>query len=581
MDGDQMGQAKEGAGGADVSVVICGQAGQGVQTVEYLLTRVLKLAGYHVFATKEYMSRVRGGANSTSIRVSSSPVQAYVARMDILVALNKGAVEHVSERFTDETVVLAEKEHIGDVSLPEGCKYFDVAFEQIASDIGKKIYSNVVAVGALTAVLGVDLDAVTEYVKRYFASKSDEIVESNVEAAKAGYEAVDRLDIPAEFKLEGSGAADVKDRLLLSGGEAVGLGAIAGGCRFISAYPMSPSTAVLVFLAEHGREFGVLAEQAEDEIAAINMAVGAWYAGARAMITTSGGGFALMTEGVSLAAMLETPVVAHVAQRPGPATGLPTRTEQGDLELVLYAGHGEFPRVIFAPGTLAEAFELTQKAFNLADRYQIPVFILTDQYLVDSYYDMPGLDLGSVRVQHHVAKTPKDYRRYELVEGGISPRGIPGHGQGLVVVDSDEHDEEGHITEDLNLRVQMVDKRLAKGQGLTDEIVPPELLGPEDYTNLVICWGSTYHVVKEGLEMLGRDDTAMLHYKQVYPLHPDTAGYIEKAKTSIVVESNATGQFRKLIRLHAATDTDEGIVKYDGLSFAVEDIVEALGELLS
>jgi 2-oxoglutarate ferredoxin oxidoreductase subunit alpha len=299
------------------------------------------------------------------------------------------------------------------------------------------------------------------------------------------------------------------------------------------------------------------------------------------MATTSGGGFALMTEGVSLAAMLETPVVVHVAQRPGPATGLPTRTEQGDLELVLYAGHGEFPRIIFAPGTLAEAFELTQRAFNLADKYQIPIFILTDQYLIDSYYDMPSLNLSGVKVQKYIAKTAKDYRRYSLVEGGISPRGIPGFGEGLVVVDSDEHDEEGHITEDLDLRVQMVDKRLARGDVLKQEALRPEIIGPEEYRKVVVCWGSTYHVVKEALALIGRDDMAMLHFKQVYPLHPETCDYIERADISIVVEGNATGQFRKLLRLHEAVDTDEGIVKYDGLSFAVEDIVEAIEEILS
>lgn len=565
----------------DISIVLCGQAGQGVQTVEFLLTRLLKRAGYHVFATKEYMSRVRGGANSTTIRVSGKPVRASVSRMDILIALNRGAVEHVAERLSPETVVLAEKGDIGDPSVLESSTFFDVPFVKIASDIGNKIYSNIVAVGAITACLGVDLEHVTSYVKRYFSGKSEEIVQDNVKAAEAGYEAAGRLRLPEDFRLDVAPHARVKDELLLNGAEAVALGAIAGGCNFISAYPMSPSTAVLAFLAQHGRDFGILAEQAEDEIAAINMAIGAWYAGARAMVTTSGGGFALMTEGVSLAAMLESPVVIHLAQRPGPATGLPTRTEQGDLELALYAGHGEFPRIILAPGTLEEAFYLTQKAFNLADKYQVPVFVLTDQYFIDSYYNMLMLDLSNLKVEKHVVKTSKAYRRYEPVKGGMSPRGMPGHGDGLVAVDSDEHDEEGHITEDLDLRVKMVDKRLAKGEALKKEIVRPELVGPKDYRNLAICWGSTYHVVKEGLAELGRDDTAMLHFKQVYPLHSKTADYVRKAKKTVVVESNATGQFRKLIRLHAAVDADEGLVKYDGLSFTVEDIAEALGGLFS
>ena len=576
-----MSKSRDSKGTKDVSIVLCGQAGQGVQTVEFLLTRLLKLAGYYVYATKEYMSRVRGGANSTTIRVSSGPVRAFVQRMDVLIPLNKGAVAHVAERISADTVVVAERETIGEAPDLGNCTVLEVPFEKIASEIGNKIYSNIVAVGAISALLGVDLEHVSDYVKRYFAKKSEDVVANNIKAVKAGYEAAGKLELPEDCDLKVETDAGIKDDLLLNGAEAVGLGALAGGCNFVSSYPMSPSTAVLVFLAQHGRDFGVVAEQAEDEIAAVNMAIGAWYAGGRAMATTSGGGFALMTEGISLAGMLETPVVVHIAQRPGPATGLPTRTEQGDLELALYAGHGEFPRIILAPGTLEEGFYLTQQAFNLADKYQVPVFVLTDQYFVDSYYNMPALDLSHVKVDKHIVETQKGYRRYEPAEQGMSPRGVPGYGKGLVVVDSDEHDEEGHITEDLDVRVRMVDKRLAKGESLKKEIVPPELVGPEDYRNLVICWGSTYHVVKQGLAELGCKDTAMLHYKQVYPLHSSTAEYIKQAKKTVVLESNATGQFRKLIRLHAGIDVDEGVVKYDGLSFAVEDVVEALGELFS
>jgi 2-oxoglutarate ferredoxin oxidoreductase subunit alpha len=288
-----------------------------------------------------------------------------------------------------------------------------------------------------------------------------------------------------------------------------------------------------------------------------------------------------MTEALSLAGMIESPVVIHLAQRPGPATGLPTRTEQGDLELALYAGHGEFPRIILAPGTLEEAFYLTPKAFNLADKYQVPVFVLTDQYFVDSYYNIPDLDLSGVRAERHIVETTVDYRRYEMAKDGVSPRGIPGLGEGLVAVDSDEHDEEGHITEDLGLRTRMVNKRLAKGEALKADAIAPELVGPKDYQRLVICWGSTFHVVKEALTHLGRSDTAMLHYKQVFPLHSSTADYLKKAKQTVVVESNATGQFRKLIQLYAGVNVDHGLLKYDGLRFSVEDVIQGLGKMFS
>jgi 2-oxoglutarate ferredoxin oxidoreductase subunit alpha len=563
----------------DISIVLCGQAGQGVQTVEFLLTRLLKLAGYHVFATKEYMSRVRGGMNSTSIRVSNREVAASVGRIDILIPLGKGAVEHVVSRVSAQTLVLGEREIAGDGPAVKSCRFLEVPFTTIASRIGNKIYSNIVAVGAVAALLGIDLEQLTDHVRRSFARKSAEVVEDNANAALAGYEAGRALCVQ-DLTLGPAPTGEVEARLLLDGAEAVSLGAIAGGCNFVGSYPMSPSTPVLTFLAQHGDDFGIVVEQAEDEIAAINMAVGAWYAGARAMVTTSGGGFALMTEGLSLAGMLETPVVIHLAQRPGPATGLPTRTEQGDLELALYAGHGEFPRIILAPGTLEEGFRLAQRAFNLADKYQVPVFILTDQYYIDSYYDTPAFDLSKVGVEKHIVKTAKDYRRYAITENGVSPRGVPGYGEGLVVVDSDEHDEEGHITEDLDLRIRMVDKRLAKGESLASDVVPPTLVGPRNYRNLVLCWGSTYHAVKEAVEQLGRDDTAMLHYSQLYPLYGGTADYMTQADRTVIVEGNATGQLARLVELHAGVPADELLLKYNGLNFGVEEIVNGLTGLL-
>ena len=564
----------------DVSIVLCGQAGQGIQTVEYLLTRIFKLTGYNVFATKEFMSRIRGGSNSTEIRVSSGPVRASVERIDILIALNKGAIQHVETRICPRTIILAEEETIGEDFDRTKYQLVDVPFTKAAFEIGNKIYSNVVAAGTVAGLFRIELQTVSNVVKQYFSAKSEEIIKNNLTAAKAGYELAENLQDFSAIGFNIDKAADIEQQVLLSGTEAVALGAIAGGCNFISAYPMSPSTGVLVFLAKHAKDFGIIAEQAEDEIAAINMAIGAWYAGARAMVTTSGGGFALMTEGLSLAGMLESPVVIHLAQRPGPATGLPTRTEQADMELALYAGHGEFPRIIFTPGTLKDAFHLTQKAFNLADKYQVPVFILTDQYLVDSYYNTTAFEISDMKVEKHIVKTSKDYERYVLTENGISPRGIPGFGTGLVAVDSDEHDQAGHITEDLDLRTRMVNKRLSKLKLLKGEIIGPELVGPEDYKNLIVCWGSTYSIVDEAVKNLNRDDVAFLHFKQIYPLPNETTGYLKKANKIMIVENNATSQFAKLIKLHTGIDIDNKILKYNGLSFYVEELTEILNTLL-
>jgi 2-oxoglutarate ferredoxin oxidoreductase subunit alpha len=268
---------------------------------------------------------------------------------------------------------------------------------------------------------------------------------------------------------------------MMNGNEAIAFGAISAGLKFVSFYPMTPSTSIALNLAAQAKKMGLVVEQAEDEIAAINMAIGASFAGAPSMVPTSGGGFALMVEGVSLSAMTETPVVIVVAQRPGPATGLPTRTEQGDLELILHAGHGEFPRAIFAPGTVEECFHLTRKAFALAERYQGPMFLLTDQFLADSYravmpFDTRNLPAVSVGTR---ATGESSYERFTLTESGVSPRRLPGTGKHLVVADSDEHTERGHITEDLSVRIKMVGKRLAKGQWISSEVIPPEAHGEE------------------------------------------------------------------------------------------------------
>ena len=558
-----------------ISLVLCGAAGLGIQTVEMLLTRIFKLGGLNVFATKEYMSRVRGGSNSTQIIVSSKKVLAPLNRIDVLVPLDQSALSHLKKRISKNTVILGEKEKI----LPER-EILDVPFTRVAKEIGNPIFANIVAVGLIAAIFGIKQQIPLEYTRKHFFTKGEKIVQGNITAIKRGYElasdlikkgSLAQLSIPVPDPEQ-----NIQEEIILNGAEAVSLGAISGGCHFISAYPMSPSTGVLTFLSQHAEEFNIIAEQAEDEISAINMALGAWYAGARGMITTSGGGLALMEEGVSLAGMLELPVVIHLAQRPGPATGLPTRTEQGDLELALYSGHGEFPRIIYAPGGIQDLFYLTQRAFDLADKYQIPVFILTDEYLMDSYYNTVEFDLSKTKIEKYISKTKKNYKRYQLTKNGISDRGIPGWGKGLVLVDSDEHDEYGRITEDLDLRTKMVDKRLKKLEEINKDAISPELIGSRDYEVLIVGWGSTYHIIKEALKSLKENKVSFLHFKQVYPLPSVTEDYLKKAKKVIVVENNATSQFSKLLKLFANTEVEHKILKYNGLPFYVDELI---GEL--
>lgn len=566
----------------DITIVVCGAAGQGIATVEELITGILKQVGYHCYSTSEFMSRIRGGTNSTLIRVSSNRINpTFVDRIDFLIPFHVSALHHLKHRITLETTILGEEKNIDDQYCVNQEQVIKLPFSEIAKEVGGAIYTNIVAVGVFLAFFEVEEEISQIYLSKRFATKGNKIVQQNIEACKRGYSIGNELVTSGKFKNPLQKDNSVLSDIVLSGAEAVGMGAIAGGCNFISSYPMSPSTSVLVFLSRHAEDFDIIVDQAEDEIAAINKGIAAWYAGGRAMITTSGGGFALMTEGVSLAGMLETPMVLHIGQRPGPATGLPTRTGQEDLQHVLNAGHGEFARVILTPGKPEDAFYLTQKAFNLADKFQIPVFILTDQFFLDSHYSIPDLDLSTIKNDKYIIKTNQDYKRYKLTDNGISPRGIPGYGNGLVNVDSDEHDEDGHITEDVHeTRPKMVEKRLFKKlELLRREIVEPELIGSQDYKKLVIGWGSTYGVCKEAIENLGKDDIAFLHFKQVYPLSPKTSEFLEKAEKSVIVENNATSQFSKVLKLELDFEIDEKFLKYNGVPFSVEEVMAFLEKI--
>jgi len=561
---------------SEISIVICGEAGQGIQTVENILTFVLKAAGFYVFGTKEYMSRVRGGSNSTQIRISEKPVFAYVNNIDILLALDKDAIPHLQsqKRVSDNTLIIGEQE-----KLQTNLSVIDIPFVKIAQEIGNAVYSNVVAASVLACLLKINPELLRSHVKQLFSKKGEVVVQKNIEAIERGYKSGESFLNSIKIDIKPRSEEEIKREILLNGSDAIAMGAISGGCNFIAAYPMTPSTGIFTFLAQSAEKFDIITEQAEDEISAINMGLGAWYAGARALVNTSGGGFDLMVEGMSLCGMIESPLVVNLGGRPGPATGLPTRTAQEDLNIALYSGHGEFPRIILSPGNIEDAFYLTQKAFNLADKYQVPVFVLSDQFLVDSFYNLPEFDTSNIKVEEHIVQTTKDYKRYQLTEDGISPRGIPGNGEGLVLVDSDEHDEEGHITEDLDIRTKMVDKRLKKLESIKQEISPPNLIGPENYKTLIIGWGSTYGPIKEALEILKRDDLAFLYFNQVYPLHSDTINYLKKAQKLIIVENNATAQFGNLIKLYTGIEIEDKFLKYNGMPFAVEEIVERLKAL--
>jgi 2-oxoglutarate/2-oxoacid ferredoxin oxidoreductase subunit alpha len=562
----------------DISIVLGGAAGQGVQTIEALLVQVLKKEGYFVFASKEYMSRIRGGSNSTEIRITSKRRRAFVSRIDLLFALDKGVIPHLEHRIAEDTVIMGEREKIGGGNRH---RIIDVPFTRFATELGHPIYTSTVAVGIVLGMLKADQRVFHDYLRFHFSRKGEEVVRKNIEAAEKGYAHGTHISFVEGVDLVAPRTKTLSNDLLLSGVDSIGLGTLAAGCTFVSSYPMSPGTGLLTFLAEHKETFGVVVDQAEDEIASINMGLGAAYAGARAVVTTSGGGFSLMCEGVSLAGMIETPIVVHIGQRPGPATGLPTQTEQADLNLALYAGHGEFPRAIFAPGSPEDAYRAMTQAFFIADKYQVPTFLLSDQYFLDMVTTIDPKELSAAPSTSHIIETDADYQRYALTESGVSPRGIPGFGVGLVGVDSDEHDETGHITESHAVRVAQHEKRLRKLEGMRAEALPPRISkSAKKATVLVVSWGSNDGVVEEAVEHLALPDVAQVHFTQVYPLAESGRKLLASAKKIIVIENNATGQFADLLVREYGIAADERILQYDGSPFSVEGLMERIHRIL-
>ncbi|MGB9681837.1 MAG: 2-oxoacid:acceptor oxidoreductase subunit alpha [bacterium] len=559
----------------ELKIVVGGEAGQGIQTIAGVMSRFFLRSGYFVFTEQSYQSRIRGGHNFTQIRVSTEPIYSSEEGIDILVALNEETISLHRKDLSEEGIIIYDGEHAK--GIVASSNFLDVPLQRLAVERAQnRIASNLVACGALVALLDGDFSLLEELIKEDFHNV--EIAQKNIQAAKAGYEVGGSK---RDFKIKTPFISD-NNRLLIDGGQAVGFGAIVAGCRFLSAYPMTPGSAVMNYIASHSNIYNIVVEQAEDEISAINMILGASFAGVRSMVTTSGGGFALMVEGLSLAGMTETPCVIHIGQRPGPATGLPTRTEQGELLFVVSAGHGEFPRYIVAPRDAEDAFYKTIKAFNLADKYQVPSIILTDQYLIDSMLTVEGLDLSNIVIDRSLLEdVPKDYKRHLINESGISPRILPGKEGALVITDSDEHDEEGHITEDLEIRKRMVEKRLRKAIPLMGEIEEPVYLGKDNPDVLLVGWGSTYGILREAIERLTREgfNIGLLHFSDVYPLPQKKLNELKDVRRMIAVENNATGQFAQLVKRETGIDIKDRILKYNGSPFTPLEIVKEVKAL--
>ncbi len=555
----------------DVTLLIGGEAGQGLVTLGQLLAKSLVQAGYSILVTQSYESRIRGGHNTYAIRVSTEDVVAPRESVDLLIAMNAETMALHKTEVADGGLIIADEAHGTDTA---GC--LQVPYQQLA----ETRFANVVALGVVSVLLGLDQPLVARTLDVFFGKKDHEMAEKNRKILSSAFDWCGQQTVAFE-KLPP--VAKPSQRMMMNGNEAIAMGALSAGVKFCSFYPMTPATSIALNLATQAGRMGLVVEQAEDEIAAINMAIGASFAGAPTIVPTSGGGFALMTEGVSLAGMTETPVLIVVAQRPGPATGLPTRTEQADLELVLYAGHGEFPRAIFSPGTVEECFWLARKSLEVAAKFQSPVFLLTDQFLADSSRAVIPFDIDKLKpvdpgIETDASSVP--YSRYAITPSGISPRLLPGMTEHLVVADGDEHLVDGHLTEDLEVRNLMVEKRLRKEQGIMAEVVPPEFQGDESPDLLLVTWGSSKGSVMEAAGKLRNDSTRVgtLHFSQVWPLVPDQfLGYLESAGEVVCVESNVYGQLARLIRRETGFDVHGRVLRYDGLPITPEYILRELG----
>ncbi|MDO8567806.1 MAG: 2-oxoacid:acceptor oxidoreductase subunit alpha [Dehalococcoidales bacterium] len=565
----------------DFNFMIGGEAGQGIQSVGLILAKSMMRGGYNVFFDQDYESRIRGGHSFSRVRVADREIRAMSEAVDILIALNRETIDiHRSEARSGNSVIIYDQEKMGK-DVENKAMLLNIPFERLAVETtSNKVMANTVAAAAALGLVEYDFDKLTAMLRAEFGHHGEKVVEDNVKAARAGYDYAREHRLPT-FTQRVTPIGESR-KMLVTGNEAAAFGALAAGCKFVSGYPMTPTTSILEYIALRGQKYNVKVVQAEDEISAMNMVVGAGYAGVRAMTATSGGGFCLMTEGLSLAGMTETPVVVVLGMRPGPAIGLPTRSEQGELLFALHAGHGEFPRAVLAPACAEDAFWLMIKAFNLAEKYQMPVIMLTDHELADSYSTIDRFDLKQVKIDRgHLilnGETDGGYKRYAYTESGISPRAMPGQGKALVVADSDEHNEEGHIIEDGETRRRMMLKRLGKMNGMKTEISLPRTVKKANARANLVGWGSTWGAIIEAQDILEKEGLPVnvMHLNQIWPFPgQQVASLLRDSIPGVVIENNATGQLARLIRTETGIKT-ANILKFDGRAFSPRYIVNEL-----
>jgi len=556
---------------------IGGEAGFGIMTTGLNFSKVASRSGYQILDYVEYPSLIRGGHNAYEVTVADEPVNSLSSTIDYLVCLNKETFERNKKKLIPASIVVYDQSSF---TIEENCIRVNLPINDILKESkGQIIMANTIALGASLALLDGDQTILNGLLKEEFGKKGNEIVRFNQQFAEKGFDYI-KNNYP-QFIKPVLHKKNNEEKLVMTGNEAFSLGAVAADCRFYAAYPMTPASSVLTDLAAWQERTGMVVRHAEDEIAVINSAIGASFAGVRSAVGTSGGGFALMTETVSLAGITETSLVIFIAQRPGPATGMPTWTEQGDLLFSVHAGHGEFPKIVLAPGDHEEMFELTLKAFDLADIYQTPVIILSDMLLSESHRTLSKVKIECL-IKAYQANRGKlinhaegKYLRYKLSNDGISERLVPGAEGQFYQANSYEHLEDGHTTEESLRRREQVDKRNAKIKTyLANHFQPPKVYGDlEKAQTVFVSWGSTKGVISDILD----GSTSLIHFNHVYPLDERKIRPLFKpGKRYVLVENNSQGQFGKLLRQETGIEVGEKILKYDGRPIGREEIIKRL-----
>jgi 2-oxoglutarate/2-oxoacid ferredoxin oxidoreductase subunit alpha len=577
----------------EIAVRIGGQAGDGIASIGESVARGFSRMGRHVFGFNAYQSVIRGGHVWFQVRASDGRPFSPGDGADILYALDRATVEiHAAGIRPGGTVIYdPEKFAVASSELPPGVTALGVPTLAMARKYtSQSILQNAGGIGATAFVAGIPLDLLHQVLADSFGRKAGEIVDWNLGASAEGYHHAEAHASVHAHALSKKGAP----KLLMNGNAAIALGAAAAGCKFLAQYPMTPASSIMHWMAAHATTLGVVVKQAEDELAAIHMAIGASFAGVRSMTATSGGGFSLMVEALGMAGMTETPLVVVESQRAGPSTGLPTKTEQGDLNLMLGAGQGEFPRAILAPSTPAEAYHAMIDAFRLAEDFQTPILVASDLHLSENFMtvDREEIDFNvPVPSLFTVPAGEANYLRYQYTESGVSPRAIPGQPGLQFIAGSDEHDERGHLISDIHAgiprwiteRQRMMDKRMKKLGGLARAAPPPVLEGPAHAPLTFVAWGSTVGAIRDAMgELAARGkETNLLRFPTVYPIaEGPTRAAFDTAKRTLLVEANYSGQFGRLLRAELGLHLTDRLLKYDGEPFFPHEIVARALEVM-